>query len=124
MDPPCAYILDFIFALLYIDVFATFKIILCAISGGYKIPKGTSVMINHLALHYNPTDWAEPNKFKPGKHQQHQALPALSHGRSSISLSFASTYFNRKPVYDYSISTNHCHWLVNLDKELDPFLKL
>ncbi|XP_071791658.1 cytochrome P450 2J4-like [Asterias amurensis] len=32
---------------------------------GYKIPKGTSVMINHLALHYNPRDWAEPNKFKP-----------------------------------------------------------
>ncbi|XP_038061784.1 cytochrome P450 2U1-like isoform X2 [Patiria miniata] len=32
---------------------------------GYDIPKGTMVMINHLALHNDPTQWSEPEKFKP-----------------------------------------------------------
>ena len=35
-------------------------------SGGYNIPKGTTVMVNHFALHYDPNEWDEPYKFKPG----------------------------------------------------------
>ncbi|XP_022081139.1 steroid 17-alpha-hydroxylase/17,20 lyase-like isoform X2 [Acanthaster planci] len=32
---------------------------------GYRITKGTLVMINHFALHYDPDVWTEPKKFKP-----------------------------------------------------------
>ncbi|XP_038061785.1 cytochrome P450 2U1-like [Patiria miniata] len=32
---------------------------------GYNIPKDTTVMINHLAIHNDPTQWSEPEKFKP-----------------------------------------------------------
>ncbi|XP_022082689.1 steroid 17-alpha-hydroxylase/17,20 lyase-like isoform X2 [Acanthaster planci] len=32
---------------------------------GYKLPKDTTVMINHMALHFSPAEWEEPDKFKP-----------------------------------------------------------
>ncbi|XP_022083521.1 steroid 17-alpha-hydroxylase/17,20 lyase-like [Acanthaster planci] len=32
---------------------------------GYKLPKKTTVMINHMALHFSPAEWEEPDKFKP-----------------------------------------------------------
>ena len=38
-------------------------------SAGYKLPKDTTVLINILALHFSPTEWEEPDKFKPGKHK-------------------------------------------------------
>jgi len=33
--------------------------------GEYTIPKGSSLMISLWALHYNPTVWPEPFKFRP-----------------------------------------------------------
>ncbi|XP_022082868.1 steroid 17-alpha-hydroxylase/17,20 lyase-like isoform X4 [Acanthaster planci] len=33
--------------------------------GEYKLPKDTTVIINHLALHFSATEWEEPKKFKP-----------------------------------------------------------
>jgi len=32
---------------------------------GYQIPKDTTVMINHLALHNDPSVWAKPDQFRP-----------------------------------------------------------
>ena len=36
-----------------------------SIAGGYDIPKGTQVLINIYALHYNAEMWPEPTKFDP-----------------------------------------------------------
>lgn len=33
--------------------------------GGYDIPKGTPVMINHWALHHDPRNWKDVNDFQP-----------------------------------------------------------
>nr|WMZ41160.1 cytochrome P450 family 81 subfamily K polypeptide 1 [Ipomoea batatas] len=33
--------------------------------GGYDIPKNTTLMINVCALHQDPKEWEEPEKFKP-----------------------------------------------------------
>ena len=32
---------------------------------GYHIPKGTTVIINIKEIHHDPTEWPEPDKFKP-----------------------------------------------------------
>ena len=37
----------------------------CHFSGGYQIPKGTQVAINHWALHNDPDAWDQVNKFIP-----------------------------------------------------------
>ena len=34
-------------------------------SGGYDIPKDMLVMVNVWAIHNNPKDWPEPEKFQP-----------------------------------------------------------
>ena len=36
---------------------------------GYFIPKGSIVMINWWALHYDPTRWENPQKFDPDRMQ-------------------------------------------------------
>ncbi|XP_071084153.1 cytochrome P450 1A5-like isoform X1 [Haliotis cracherodii] len=33
--------------------------------GGYDVPKGTMVFINHDALHFDPEQWEDVNTFKP-----------------------------------------------------------
>ncbi|XP_021359447.1 steroid 17-alpha-hydroxylase/17,20 lyase-like [Mizuhopecten yessoensis] len=33
--------------------------------GGYTVPKGTTVIINHWALHNDPRHWKEPSKLDP-----------------------------------------------------------
>ncbi|KAF9600944.1 hypothetical protein IFM89_014071 [Coptis chinensis] len=33
--------------------------------GGYKIPRGTMLMVNAYAIHRDPKLWEEPNSFKP-----------------------------------------------------------
>ncbi|XP_067683808.1 steroid 17-alpha-hydroxylase/17,20 lyase-like [Haliotis asinina] len=33
--------------------------------GGYDVPKGTMVFINHDALHFDPDQWEDANTFKP-----------------------------------------------------------
>ncbi|KAL5559109.1 hypothetical protein UlMin_035320 [Ulmus minor] len=33
--------------------------------GGYKIPRGTTLLVNALAIHRDPKVWDEPEKFKP-----------------------------------------------------------
>ncbi|XP_067683800.1 steroid 17-alpha-hydroxylase/17,20 lyase-like [Haliotis asinina] len=33
--------------------------------GGYDLPKGTMVIINHDALHFDPDQWEDVNAFKP-----------------------------------------------------------
>ncbi|KAL4220455.1 hypothetical protein ACF0H5_020856 [Mactra antiquata] len=35
---------------------------------GYKIPGGTEVVINHYALHYEPTAWKEVDRFIPERY--------------------------------------------------------
>lgn len=35
--------------------------------GGYDIPKGTTVMINHYALHRDPNFWKDPETFDPAR---------------------------------------------------------
>ena len=41
--------------------------ILCFISGGYDIPKGTTVFINHWALHNDNVFWKNAAKFDPNR---------------------------------------------------------
>lgn len=36
--------------------------------GGYDIPKDTMVMINHWALHHDPSYWKDVNKFDPNRY--------------------------------------------------------
>ncbi|XP_060575797.1 cytochrome P450 2U1-like [Ruditapes philippinarum] len=36
--------------------------------GGYKIPKGTAVNINHWALHNDPDEWEEVERFMPERY--------------------------------------------------------
>ena len=36
-----------------------------SISGGYDIPKGTDIFINHFALHHDPKEWENPEQFNP-----------------------------------------------------------
>ena len=38
------------------------------IVGGYDIPQGTTVMINHWALHHDPKYWPDVNKFDPTRY--------------------------------------------------------
>ncbi|XP_052704584.1 steroid 17-alpha-hydroxylase/17,20 lyase-like [Crassostrea angulata] len=33
--------------------------------GGYDVPKGTTVIINHWALHHDPKYWKDPEEFDP-----------------------------------------------------------
>ncbi|XP_046556085.1 steroid 17-alpha-hydroxylase/17,20 lyase-like [Haliotis rubra] len=35
--------------------------------GGYDIPKGTTVIINHYALHHDPEQWTDPHTFNPDR---------------------------------------------------------
>ena len=35
---------------------------------GYLFPKGTVVMSNIYAVHYDEETWSEPYKFKPERH--------------------------------------------------------
>ncbi|XP_046556086.1 cytochrome P450 2C42-like, partial [Haliotis rubra] len=35
--------------------------------GGYDIPKGTPVIINHYALHHDPEQWGDPHTFNPDR---------------------------------------------------------
>ena len=37
-------------------------------SGGYSIPKGTQVTINHWALHHDPEAWDQVDKFIPERY--------------------------------------------------------
>ncbi|XP_022341319.2 steroid 17-alpha-hydroxylase/17,20 lyase-like [Crassostrea virginica] len=36
--------------------------------GGYDVPKGTTVLINHWALHHDPKRWEDPDKFDPTRY--------------------------------------------------------
>ncbi|XP_048745587.1 steroid 17-alpha-hydroxylase/17,20 lyase-like [Ostrea edulis] len=36
--------------------------------GGYDIPSGTTVVINHWALHHDPKYWKDPEKFDPHRY--------------------------------------------------------
>lgn len=38
------------------------------LTGGYRIPKGTAVIINHWALHHDPEGWEDVEKFKPERY--------------------------------------------------------
>ncbi|XP_046556081.1 cytochrome P450 2C31-like [Haliotis rubra] len=35
--------------------------------GGYDIPKGTTLVINHYALHQDPEQWSDPHIFNPDR---------------------------------------------------------
>ena len=48
------------------------------ISGGYSVPKDTSVLANFYGLHFNEEFWPAPFEYKPGK---------------ALSLSFYLKYF-------------------------------
>lgn len=37
-------------------------------TGGYDIPKGTTVLINYWALHHDPKQWPDPTKFDPSRY--------------------------------------------------------
>lgn len=37
-------------------------------TGGYDVPKGTTVLINHWALHHDPKRWEDPDKFDPTRY--------------------------------------------------------
>lgn len=40
--------------------------------GDYTIPKGSSLMVSLWALHYNPTVWPEPFKFRPERFESEE----------------------------------------------------
>ena len=42
-----------------------FSVLTILITGGYDIPKGTTVLINHWALHHDPKYWKDPEMFDP-----------------------------------------------------------
>lgn len=42
-------------------------IVVYCILGGYDIPKGTTVIINHWALHRDPNFWKDPETFDPAR---------------------------------------------------------
>jgi cytochrome P450 len=42
-----------------------FSYVFCLKTGGYDIPKGTTVFINFWALHHDPKYWKDPDEFNP-----------------------------------------------------------
>ena len=47
-------------------------VIMCSFSpycsGGYTLPKGTWVMPNVWAMHHDPSEWEQPDRFIPERH--------------------------------------------------------
>lgn len=41
------------------------SLVIIFFTGGYEIPKGTMVIINHWALHNDPDKWDQPHLFRP-----------------------------------------------------------
>uniref|UniRef100_H2Z9F6 Uncharacterized protein n=1 Tax=Ciona savignyi TaxID=51511 RepID=H2Z9F6_CIOSA len=58
---------------------------------GYTIPKGTTIAPNLWAVHNDPEEWDEPNKFKPERH--------LDAGGNFVQL---------KHVIPFSVGPRHC----------------
>ncbi|XP_071094304.1 steroid 17-alpha-hydroxylase/17,20 lyase-like [Haliotis cracherodii] len=44
--------------------------------GGYDIPKGTTVFINHYALHQDPEQWRDPQVYNPDRFLDHDGKMA------------------------------------------------
>ncbi|XP_046326949.2 steroid 17-alpha-hydroxylase/17,20 lyase-like isoform X2 [Haliotis rufescens] len=44
--------------------------------GGYDIPKGTTVLINHYALHQDPEQWRDPQVYNPDRFLDHDGKMA------------------------------------------------
>ncbi|XP_046326946.2 steroid 17-alpha-hydroxylase/17,20 lyase-like [Haliotis rufescens] len=44
--------------------------------GGYDIPKGTTVFINHYALHRDPEQWRDPQVYNPDRFLDHDGKMA------------------------------------------------
>ncbi|XP_050214608.1 cytochrome P450 81Q32-like [Mercurialis annua] len=42
--------------------------------GGYKIPRGTMLLVNMFAVHNDPNLWEEPTKFKPERYLKEDGL--------------------------------------------------
>ena len=43
-------------------------------SGGYNLPKGTNVLINHWALHHDPNKWENVSEFRPERYLENGKL--------------------------------------------------
>ena len=49
-------------------MFSLFQRFVITETGGYDIPKGTTVLINYWALHHDPKQWPDPTKFDPSRY--------------------------------------------------------
>ncbi|KAM0885576.1 hypothetical protein ACQ4PT_030244 [Festuca glaucescens] len=45
---------------------------------GYRVPKGSHVLISRIGLGQNPTVWDEPHRFKPERHMEDDADVVLT----------------------------------------------
>jgi cytochrome P450 len=49
------------------------------LTGGYDVPKGTTVVINYWALHHDPKYWKDPETFDPYRYlDEHGKMKAIT----------------------------------------------
>jgi len=69
---------------------------------GYYIPKGTQILINMWAIHHNPEDYDEPERFDPGRFLPNRLGTKYDPEEKGDMSSW------RKPVYTFGAGRRIC----------------